>query len=149
MKGWILFFIRVHYRHSPFCQRSHYNQRSQYNRYVCNVLEAAKVIQSPQSYLCFLFLSLWRKSRDLPKRVKKYCQLYYRLYGLETVCLRQVPNVFGPNQGPFITVLLFAFYRGRIMNGKSPIIYGNNGLHLPDFTYVVNNVEANILACIR
>ena len=34
---------------------------------------------------------------------ERYCQIYFHLYGLETVCLRYF-NVFGPNQDLFLTV---------------------------------------------
>lgn len=77
---------------------------------------------------------------------EKYCQVFTKLYGLETVALRYF-NVFGPRQDPtsqysavipkFITL---------IREGKSPIIYGN-GEQSRDFTYVDNVVQANLLAC--
>ena len=74
-----------------------------------------------------------------------YCQVFHQVYGLETVCLRYF-NVFGPNQDPtseysavipkFITAMLV---------GERPVIYGD-GLQSRDFTFVVNVVEANLLA---
>ncbi len=74
-----------------------------------------------------------------------YCQVFYQVYGLETVILRYF-NVFGPNQDPtseyaavipkFITAML---------RGERPVIYGD-GLQSRDFTFVVNVVEANLLA---
>lgn len=76
-----------------------------------------------------------------------YCKIFFEIYGLETVVLRYF-NVFGPFQDPksqyapviprFITTML---KKGR------PIIYGD-GKQSRDFTYVQNNVEANLLACI-
>lgn len=76
---------------------------------------------------------------------ENYCQAFYHVYGLETVCLRYF-NVFGPNQDPtsqysavipkFITAML---------RGQHPTIYGD-GQQSRDFTYVSNNVEANLLA---
>lgn len=76
---------------------------------------------------------------------EKYCQLFSKLYGLSTVCLRYF-NVFGPRQNPksqysaaipkFITAIL---------NDRPPIIYGD-GKQSRDFTYVNNVVRANILA---
>jgi nucleoside-diphosphate-sugar epimerase len=75
-----------------------------------------------------------------------YCQMFTQLYGFEAVSLRYF-NVFGPRQDPnshyaavvpkFITAML-----GR----EKPVIYGD-GLQTRDFTYVRNNVEANLLAC--
>jgi nucleoside-diphosphate-sugar epimerase len=74
-----------------------------------------------------------------------YCQVFTRVYGLETVCLRYF-NVFGPRQDPsspysgviskFITALL---------NGRAPMIYGD-GEQSRDFTYVDNVVAANLQA---
>lgn len=77
---------------------------------------------------------------------EQYCKVFYDLYELETVSLRYF-NVFGPHQDQnsqyaavipkFITTML---------NDKSPVIFGN-GEQSRDFTYIQNNVEANILAC--
>jgi nucleoside-diphosphate-sugar epimerase len=76
---------------------------------------------------------------------EKYSQLFNKLYGLPTVCLRYF-NVFGPHQDPksqysaaipkFITTIL---------NNQPPVIYGD-GEQSRDFTYVDNVVRANILA---
>lgn len=75
-----------------------------------------------------------------------YCKVFFQVYGLETVALRYF-NVFGPNQDPnspysavipkFLTLML---------KGESPIINGD-GTITRDFTYVANNVRANLLAC--
>jgi UDP-glucose 4-epimerase len=77
---------------------------------------------------------------------ERYCQLYYQLYGLETVCLRYF-NVFGINQDPDsqYSAVIPKFIK-RIYEGESPEIYGD-GLQSRDFTYVQNNIEANLLAC--
>lgn len=74
-----------------------------------------------------------------------YCQVFSRVYNIETVSLRYF-NVFGPRQDPsspysgviskFITTLL---------GGAAPVIYGD-GEQSRDFTYVENVVEANLLA---
>jgi nucleoside-diphosphate-sugar epimerase len=76
---------------------------------------------------------------------ERYCGLYYRLYGLETVSLRYF-NVFGPDQDPyseysavipkFITKLL----------ARQPLTVYGDGEQSRDFTYVENVVEANLLA---
>ncbi len=77
---------------------------------------------------------------------ERYCQMYFDLYGLETVCLRYF-NVFGPNQDPSSQYsAVIPKFITAITNGKQPVIYGD-GLQSRDFTYVANNVEANILAC--
>ena len=77
---------------------------------------------------------------------EQYCKVFSELYGLETVSLRYF-NVFGPHQDPnshyaavipkFITAML---------NDESPVIFGD-GEQSRDFTYVQNNVDANLLAC--
>ncbi len=74
-----------------------------------------------------------------------YCQVFTRVYGLETVSLRYF-NVFGPRQDPgsqysgvvsrFISVLL---------SGEQPVIYGD-GEQSRDFTYIDNVVFANMKA---
>lgn len=74
-----------------------------------------------------------------------YCQVFHRLYGLETVVLRYF-NVFGPRQDPrsqyaavipnFITALL---------RGERPVVYGD-GEQTRDFTYIENIVTANLSA---
>ncbi len=74
-----------------------------------------------------------------------YCQVFTRVYGLETVALRYF-NVFGPRQDPsspysgviskFVTALLA---------GEPPVIYGD-GEQSRDFTYIDNVVDANLRA---
>jgi nucleoside-diphosphate-sugar epimerase len=74
-----------------------------------------------------------------------YCRAFSELFGLETVSLRYF-NVFGPRQDPtsqyaaviplFITALL----------RSEPVTVHGDGLQSRDFTYVRNNVTANLLA---
>jgi len=79
---------------------------------------------------------------------ERYCQIYYQIYGLETVCLRYF-NVFGPNQNPNSQYsAAIPKFISLIKRGKRPVIYGD-GLQSRDFTYVENVVAANILACQR
>ena len=76
---------------------------------------------------------------------ERYTQLFYKLYGLETVCLRYF-NVFGPNQdenSQYSAVI--PLFINKMLKGESPVIFGD-GTQSRDFTYVQNNVEANILA---
>ena len=77
---------------------------------------------------------------------ERYCLLYYQLYGLETVALRYF-NVFGTNQDPNseYSAVIPRFIR-KIVNNERPVIYGD-GLQSRDFTFVANNIEANLLAC--
>ncbi len=77
---------------------------------------------------------------------ERYCQVFYQIYGLETVSLRYF-NVFGPNQDPTSQYsAVIPKFINMIYKGESPIIYGD-GLQSRDFTYVENNVNANLLAC--
>ncbi len=127
-----------------------------------NILEAAKefgvkrVVYASSS-------SVYGNSKTLPKvedmpvqplspyalskyTAERYCQIYYRIYGLETVVLRYF-NVFGPNQDPTsqYSAVIPKFIK-LMKEDMQPIIYGD-GTQSRDFTYVSNNVEANLLAC--
>jgi len=77
---------------------------------------------------------------------ERYCQVYYQLYGLETICLRYF-NVFGPHQDPtsLYSAVIPKFIK-QMKEDKRPIIYGD-GMQSRDFTFISNVVEANILAC--
>jgi nucleoside-diphosphate-sugar epimerase len=74
-----------------------------------------------------------------------YMQSYWRVYGLETVCLRYF-NIFGPRQAadsPYSGVM--ARFILQMMRGEQPVIFGD-GEQGRDFTYVENVVNANLLA---
>ncbi len=78
---------------------------------------------------------------------EQYCQNFFTLYGLETVCLRYF-NVFGPQQDPSsVYSAVIPLFIKKMMIGEAPVIYGD-GTTSRDFTYVDNNVDANISACI-
>ena len=75
-----------------------------------------------------------------------YGQVFHRVYGLEVVCLRYF-NVFGPRQdpgSPYSGVL--SLFIAAMLEGKKPLVYGD-GQQSRDFTFVLNVVEANLLAC--
>lgn len=76
---------------------------------------------------------------------EKYCQVFFQIYGLETVILRYF-NVFGPKQDPAsqYSAVIPKFIK-LMSDGKSPPIYGD-GEQSRDFTYVSNVVKANLLA---
>jgi len=76
---------------------------------------------------------------------EQYCQVFFRLYGLETVSLRYF-NVFGPWQDPAgrYTAAVPAFI-GAMRRGERPVIFGD-GEQSRDFTYIDDIVEANLLA---
>jgi nucleoside-diphosphate-sugar epimerase len=74
-----------------------------------------------------------------------YCQVFTRVYGLETVSLRYF-NVFGPRQDPTSHYSgVISRFMSALMTGEQPVIYGD-GEHSRDFTYISNVVEANLLA---
>ncbi len=78
---------------------------------------------------------------------EQYCEVFYHIYGLETVALRYF-NVFGPRQdpnSPYSAVI--PLFTARMLRGERPIIYGD-GTQSRDFTYVDNVVHGNLLACI-
>ncbi len=74
-----------------------------------------------------------------------YCQVFSELFGLETVSLRYF-NVFGPRQDPNSQyAAVIPVFSTALLRGEPVSIFGD-GLHSRDFTYVHNNVEANLLA---
>lgn len=78
---------------------------------------------------------------------ERYCQLFTRLYGLETVSLRYF-NVFGPRQDPtsHYAAVIPRFIAG-IMTGRGITIFGD-GKQTRDFTYVDNVIQANLKAAV-
>ena len=74
-----------------------------------------------------------------------YSQVFHRVYGLETICLRYF-NVFGPRQDPSSHYSgVVAKFIVSLLEGKAPTVFGD-GEQSRDFTYVENVVEANLLA---
>ncbi|HEV8138220.1 MAG TPA: SDR family oxidoreductase [Pyrinomonadaceae bacterium] len=74
-----------------------------------------------------------------------YCQVFTRVYGLETVSLRYF-NVFGPRQDPTSQYSgVISRFMSALMNDAEPVIYGD-GEHSRDFTYISNVVDANLRA---
>jgi UDP-glucose 4-epimerase len=73
------------------------------------------------------------------------CQVYTRLYGLETVCLRYF-NVFGPRQDPSSPYSgVISIFIDKLTSGDTPVIYGD-GLQTRDFVFVEDVADANIRA---
>ena len=127
-----------------------------------NILEAAKEF-GVKRVVVASSSSIYGNSESLPKvetmpinpmspyaltkyAQERYCQIFSQIYGLETVALRYF-NVFGPNQDPTsqYSAVIPKFIR-LIMADKEPVIYGD-GSQSRDFTFVENNVWANIQAC--
>ncbi|MEI9475031.1 MAG: SDR family oxidoreductase [Deltaproteobacteria bacterium] len=76
---------------------------------------------------------------------EKYCQLFFQLYGLETLSLRYF-NIFGPKQDPASVYSgVIARFISALVEGSAPNVYGD-GEQSRDFTYVGNVVQANLLA---
>jgi UDP-glucose 4-epimerase len=74
-----------------------------------------------------------------------YCQVFYRVYGLETIILRYF-NVFGYNQDPYSTYsAVIPKFISCMSRKESPTIFGD-GFQSRDFTFVSNVVEANLKA---
>ena len=74
-----------------------------------------------------------------------YCQVFTRVYGLETVSLRYF-NVFGPRQDPTSQYSgVISRFMNALLTGEQPVIYGD-GEHSRDFTYISNVIDANLRA---
>lgn len=74
-----------------------------------------------------------------------YADLYFKLYGLETVCLRYF-NVYGPRQDPSSPYSgVISIFMTRARDGQAPLIYGDGG-QTRDFVFVEDVVQANMLA---
>lgn len=76
---------------------------------------------------------------------ERYCSVFSRIYGLETVSLRYF-NVFGPNQDPGsqYSAVIPKFIKA-MSNDERPVIFGD-GEQSRDFTFVSNVIDANLLA---
>jgi len=76
---------------------------------------------------------------------EKYCQVFSKIYGLETVSLRYF-NVFGPKQNPHSQYsAVIPLFIEQMKGDKQPVVFGD-GLQSRDFTHVSNVIQANILA---
>jgi nucleoside-diphosphate-sugar epimerase len=74
-----------------------------------------------------------------------YCQVFTRVYGLETVSLRYF-NVFGPRQDPASQYSgVVSRFISALLSGERPVIFGD-GEQSRDFTYIDNVVAANLSA---
>lgn len=74
-----------------------------------------------------------------------YCQVFTRVYGLETVCLRYF-NVFGPCQNPDSQyAAVIPKFITSALKGEPLTVFGD-GEQSRDFTYIENVVQANLRA---
>jgi nucleoside-diphosphate-sugar epimerase len=97
------------------------------------------------------------KREDMPTRplspyalqklvAEQYCQMFTRLYGLETVTIRYF-NVFGPRQDPGSPYSgVISLFSTALLDERQPLIYGD-GEQTRDFTYVANVVDGVLRAC--
>src|SRR5258706_6838176 len=77
---------------------------------------------------------------------EQYCQMFTRLYGLETVTIRYF-NVFGPRQDPGSPYSgVISLFSTALLDNRQPTIYGDGG-QTRDFTYVTNVVDGVLRAC--
>lgn len=76
---------------------------------------------------------------------EQYCQMFTRLYGLETVTIRYF-NVFGPRQDPSSPYSgVISLFASALLAGRRPTIYGD-GEQSRDFTFVANVVDGVLRA---
>ncbi|MFH1382664.1 MAG: SDR family oxidoreductase [Chloroflexota bacterium] len=74
-----------------------------------------------------------------------YGQVFQKVYGLPSACLRYF-NVYGPRQDPHSEyAAVIPKFIQRTLAGEPPVIFGD-GEQTRDFTFVLDVVEANILA---
>jgi nucleoside-diphosphate-sugar epimerase len=77
---------------------------------------------------------------------EQYCQMFTRLFGLETVTIRYF-NVFGPRQDPSSPYSgCISLFSSALLEGRRPTIFGD-GEQTRDFTYVANVVDGVLRAC--
>ena len=77
---------------------------------------------------------------------EQYCQMFTRLYGLQTVTVRYF-NVFGPRQDPSSPYSgVISLFISALCEHRRPTIYGD-GEQTRDFTYVANVVDGVLRAC--
>lgn len=74
-----------------------------------------------------------------------YCQIFYQVYGLSTICLRYF-NIYGPRQNPDSEyAAVVPKFISRILQNEPPVIYGD-GNQTRDLTFVEDCIQANITA---
>jgi UDP-glucose 4-epimerase len=123
----------------------------------CNVLEAAR-LNSVRRIVFISSASVYGADAPVPFREtmplegsspyatsklvgEQLCNLYRRLYGLETVALRLF-SVYGPRQNPHSQYAnVIPAFATRLLKGESPLIYGT-GKQTRDFIFVGDVVKA-------
>ncbi|MBR5272577.1 MAG: SDR family oxidoreductase [Clostridia bacterium] len=81
------------------------------------------------------------------KMDEEYADLYYRVFGLETIGLRYF-NVFGRRQDPHSTyAAVIPIFVKNLLNDTPSVINGD-GSQTRDFTYIENVIEMNLKSCL-
>ncbi len=76
-----------------------------------------------------------------------YAHCYWHQYGVPTIGLRYF-NVFGPRQDPYSEYAAVIPRFIAAMLADEPVVIHGDGEQSRDFTYIVNVVDANLLACL-
>jgi UDP-glucose 4-epimerase len=126
-----------------------------------NVLDASKD-NNVEKLVNASSSSVYGASQTLPKRenmpaepispygvsklaAEHYCRIYHEIFDLRTTSLRYF-NVYGPRQDPTSQyAAVVPRFITKTMGGKKLVVY-DDGNQVRDFTFVVDTVEANILA---
>ncbi|UCE19450.1 MAG: NAD-dependent epimerase/dehydratase family protein [Gemmatimonadota bacterium] len=78
---------------------------------------------------------------------EKYCLFYAREFGVRVSVLRYF-HVYGPHQDYHGEAGVVNIFLSRVLGGEPPVIYGT-GEQIRCFTYVEDNVDANILVAFQ
>lgn len=76
---------------------------------------------------------------------EEYCQMFSRLYGLETISLRYF-SVYGPRMNPEGQYALLIPKFIKLISQNIPPTINGDGRQVRDFTYVSDAVEATLLS---
>jgi nucleoside-diphosphate-sugar epimerase len=127
-----------------------------------NILHAAKDA-GVRRVICASSSSVYGETPVLPKEesmtphpqspyaysklmLEHYCDVFYRIYGLETVALRYF-NIYGSRQNPELQyAAVIPIFIKNMIHQKPCVIYGD-GAQTRDFTFVEDCVRVNLLAC--
>lgn len=128
---------------------------------VINILEncrkygVKKVIFASSGGVCYGDAPVWPATEELPYApispygitkvaTEWYLRFYHRQYGMNFTSLRY-SNVYGPRQDPHGEAGVVAIFSKLLIAGAQPTINGD-GLHVRDYVFVRDVVEANFLA---
>lgn len=75
---------------------------------------------------------------------EKYCEAYYREFGLKTTSLRLF-NVYGPRQNSTPYGFVVSIFINQVLDNKPPTVYGR-GKQTRDFTFIEDNINPTLLA---